>query len=115
MNRLLLTAAFSCAVVTTAVADNPSVALAVSAFAAIEGDVAKLETFCKISKIMADGRAGKIKPADGEVAAKNMTDYVASLGTDFGSAWDLGADLERASPDGVAYYAALQKLEGKCP
>ena len=37
------------------------------------------------------------------------------LGDEFTNAWDLQAEIDAESDDGKAYYAAADKLMGKCP
>ncbi len=115
MNRIFALAAFCCLAVAPALAQNAKVDSAVKAFAAVEADKAKLDTYCKMSKSMSSGGAGEMTEAQEETMGKEMEGYMKTLGSDFESAWEAGGDLEPESADGKAYDAALEKLDAKCP
>ena len=52
----------------------------------------------------------KAQAMEAEIDAK-----MKALGDDFTGAWDLQAEIDAESDDGKAYYAAADKLMGKCP
>lgn len=114
MKRILAAAALCCLAGTPLLAANAKVDAAVKAFAGVEADKAKLDTYCKMSKSMSSGGSGEMTPAQEETMGKEMEGYMKTLGSEFESAWEAGGDLEPESEDGKAYDAALEKLDGKC-
>ena len=95
-------------------AATPKIEAAAKAFAGIEGDPAKLKDFCEMFKTMTAAEAEqdekKAQAMEAEIDAK-----MKALGEDFTGAWDLQAEIDAESDEGKAYYAAADKLMGKCP
>lgn len=98
----------------SALAAAPKVEQAAKAFSGIEGSPAKLKDFCEMFKIMTAAEAEqdekKAQSMEAEIDAKMKV-----LGDEFTNAWDLQAEIDSESEDGKAYYAAADKLMGKCP
>ena len=94
-------------------AASEKVDAAVKTFNAIASDPGKLQTFCAMSKSMTAGDnekdATKLAAIDKEVDG-----YMQSLGQDFQTAWNAGEELDPETPDGKAYYGALEGVSGKC-
>ena len=99
---------------TAALAANAKIDAAAKTFGGIEGNAVKLKDFCDMFKTMSAAEAEqdekKAQALEAEIDAKMKT-----LGDDFTSAWDLQAEIDAESDDGKAYYAAADKLMGKCP
>jgi Skp family chaperone for outer membrane proteins len=92
----------------------PKVEAAAKTFASIEGHAGKLKTFCDMFKTMTAAETEQ----DEKKAQKMEEDIDAKmkdLGKDFTDAWELQAELDAESADGKTYYAAADKLMGKCP
>ena len=98
---------------TSAIAADAKVEGALKTFAAIDGDAAKLKTFCAMSKAMASASDEQDEKKAAALESE-LDGYMKDLGPDFKAAWDSGADLDPDSADGKAMNAALDKLEGKC-
>lgn len=113
MKRILAAAAVCC-LAAPAFALDAKVESAVKAFAAVENDSKKLDTYCKMSKAMSAG-GGELTEAQEEAMGKEMEGYMKALGSEFEAAWNAGGDLAPESEDGKAYDAALEKLDAKCP
>lgn len=92
----------------------PKIEEAAKAFSGIETNPAKLKDFCDMFKIMTAAEAEqdekKAQGMEAEIDAKMKV-----LGDEFTNAWDLQAEIDAESDDGKAYYAAADKLMGKCP
>jgi hypothetical protein len=92
----------------------PKIETAAKTFAGIEGNPGKLKDFCEMFKTMTAAEAEqdekKAQAMEAEIDAKMKI-----LGDDFTVAWDLQAEIDAESEDGKAYYAAADKLMGKCP
>jgi Skp family chaperone for outer membrane proteins len=117
MQRLLFACTLSlgvCFAAVVAPAAAPKVEDAAKTFASIEADAGKLKTFCDMFKIMtlAENEQDEKKAQQME---EEIEALMKALGADFGTAWELQAELDAESPDGKAYYAAADKLMGKCP
>jgi hypothetical protein len=99
---------------TAAQAAGPKVEAAAKTFSGIESNPAKLKDFCEMFKTMTAAEAEqdekKAQAMEADIDAKMKT-----LGDDFTGAWDLQAEIDAESDDGKAYYAAADKLMGKCP
>jgi hypothetical protein len=99
---------------TVALGATPKIEVAAKTFAGVESDPAKLKDFCEMFKTMTAAEAEqdekKAQAMEAEIDAK-----MKALGDDFTSAWDLQAEIDAESDDGKAYYAAADKLMGKCP
>ena len=99
--------------VPSAQAATPKIEAAAKAFSSIEGNAARLKDFCEMFKIMTAAEAEqdekKAQAMEAEIDAKMKV-----LGDDFTNAWDLQAEIDAESEDGKAYYAAADKLMGKC-
>ena len=97
-----------------ATAATPKIEAAAKVFGGIEGNPAKLKDFCEMFKTMTAAEAEqdekKAQAMEADIDAKMKV-----LGDDFTNAWDLQAELDAESEDGKAYYAAADKLMGKCP
>ena len=97
----------------SAEAATPKVEAAAKTFGAIEGDAAKLKDFCDMFKTMSAAESEqdekKAQAMEADIDAK-----MKQLGDEFTGAWDLQAELDADSEDGKAYYAAADKLMGKC-
>ena len=95
-------------------AATPKIEAAAKVFAGIEGDPGKLKDFCEMFKTMTAAEAEqdekKAQAMEAEIDAKMKV-----LGDDFTGAWDLQAEIDAESDEGKAYYAAADKLMGKCP
>jgi hypothetical protein len=87
---------------------------AAKTFAGIEANTAKLKDFCEMFKTMTAAESEqdekKAQAMEAEIDVKMKV-----LGDDFTSAWDLQAEIDAESDDGKAYFAAADKLMGKCP
>ena len=98
----------------SAQAAAPKVEDAAKAFSSIEGNAAKLKDFCDMFRTMTAAEAEqdekKAQAMEAEIDAKMKL-----LGEEFTNAWDLQAEVDAESADGKAYYAAADKLMGKCP
>ena len=99
---------------TASLAAAPKIEAAAKTFAGIEGNPGKLQEFCEMFKTMTAAEAEqdekKAQALEAEIDAK-----MKSLGDEFTVAWDLQAEIDAESEDGKAYYAAADKLMGKCP
>jgi hypothetical protein len=104
--------AAACAAAPAAMADA-KVDAAVKAFDGVAADPAKLKTFCEMSKAMA-GASDEQDEKKAAALESQLEGYMKTLGPDFKTAWDSGADLDPDSADGKTMNAALDKLEGKC-
>lgn len=100
--------------VSAASAADPKIEAAAKAFGSIESDPAKLKEFCEMFKTMTAAESEqdekKAQAMEAEIDAKMKI-----LGDEFTNAWDLQAEIEAESEDGKTYYAAADKLMGKCP
>ena len=92
----------------------PKVEEAAKTFADIEGNPVKLKDFCDMFKTMTAAESEqdekKAQAMEADIDAKMKV-----LGDDFTNAWDLQAEIDAESDDGKAYFAAADKLMGKCP
>lgn len=95
-------------------AASPKVETAAKTFGDVEGNPGKLKDFCEMFKTMTAAESEqdekKAQAMEAEIDGK-----MKALGEDFTSAWDLQAEIDAESEDGKAYYAAADKLMGKCP
>jgi len=94
-------------------AASPQIELAIKTLAKIEGDPAKFQTFCRISKELA--AVGDQDNAKSEALERELEALLESYGRDVVDAWDLGEELDPQSEDGKAFEAAVDALEDKCP
>jgi hypothetical protein len=83
---------------------------AVKTFKQVEGDAAKLKTFCAMSNAM-DAEGDKEDAA----ADAKIDGYMKELGPDFETAWNAGENLDENSPDGKRLNDAMDELASKCP
>jgi hypothetical protein len=93
----------------TASAASPAVDRAIKSIRSVSSDPAKLKLFCELNKVIQAA-------ADKEDAAvqKQIEGIVTQMGPDFGAAWDVGDELDETSPDGQAFYDAVDALAEKC-
>ncbi len=110
MKRVALAAAIACLGAQAALAASPKIESAAKVFSAVAADAAKVKTFCEMTRAM-DAMGDKEDAA----AEARINSLMQQLGPDFATAWDAGDDLDDASEDGKAYYAAMDNLTGKCP
>lgn len=96
-----------------AFAATSKIEAAAKAFASIEGDPAKLKDFCEMFKAMTAAETEQDEKKAQEMEAE-IDVKMKVLGEEFTSAWDLQAEIDAESEDGKAYYAAADKLMGKC-
>src|SRR5262245_59718994 len=90
-------------------AASPQVETAIKSVQAVGADPAKLKMFCELNKLL-EATGEKEDPA----AQKQVEELIGKLGLDFTAAWDVGDELDEASPDGQAFYAAVDALSAKC-
>ena len=90
-------------------AASPQVETAIKSIEAVANDAGKLKLFCDLNKLLQEA-------GDKEDAAtqKQIEDLITRIGSDFGAAWDVGDELDENSPDGQAFYAAVDTLAEKC-
>ena len=100
-------------VATPVFAATDKIEVAAKAFANIEGDPAKLKDFCDMFKMMTAAESEQDDKKAQEMEAE-IDGKMKVLGEEFTSAWDLQAEIDAESEDGKAYYAAADKLMGKC-
>lgn len=114
MNRIIAIAAAVAVLVLPGAAAAPKVEEAAKTFAAVEGDQKRLGTFCEMFKNMtlAEAEQDEKKAQDLE---QKIDASMKALGNDFVTAWELQAEIDADSPDGKVYFAAADKLMGKCP
>ena len=105
---LIVAAALSVAAGVT-LAASPQVETAIKSIEAVGNDAGKLKLFCDLNKLLQEA-------GDKEDAAtqKQIEDLITKIGSDFGAAWDVGDELDENSPDGQAFYAAVDTLAEKC-
>jgi hypothetical protein len=96
-----------------AIAADAKVDAAVKAFDAVAADPAKLKTFCEMSKAMASASDEQDEKKAAAMESQ-LQGYMNTLGPDFKTAWDSGAELDPDSAGGKAMNTALDKLESKC-
>src|SRR5262245_46639217 len=111
MKRVFMLMAWAAVVLSVGVASaaSPQVEAAIKSVQSVGADPAKLKTFCELNKLL-EAVAEKEDPA----AQKQVEELIGKLGPDFSAAWDVGDELDEASPDGQAFYAAVDALAGKC-
>lgn len=93
-------------------AANPKLDAAVSTFAAVAGDAARLKTYCEMTRAMASSEtapSGSSQDVD-----KVIETSITALGPDFKAAMDLESEIDPASSDGKVYGDALDVLDAKC-
>ena len=90
-------------------AASPQVDTAIKAIEAVGSDAGKLKLFCELNKLLQE--AGDKEDAETQ---KQIEDLITRIGADFGAAWDVGDELDENSPDGQAFYAAVDTLAEKC-
>jgi hypothetical protein len=88
-------------------AASPQVEQAIKAVEAVGNDPGKLKLFCDLNKLLQGD-------ADDQDTQKQIEDIVGQIGPDFSAAWDVGDELSESSPDGQAFYAAVDSLADKC-
>lgn len=93
-------------------AANAAVDTAVKTFDAVGNDAAKLKTYCELSKVMSS--ADTEDESKDEEISKQMDGFMKTLGPEFQTAFDVGADLDPSSEDGKKYDEAMNKLDDKC-
>lgn len=93
-----------------AMAASPKIEAAAKTFNAVAADPAKLKTFCAMDQALVTAAEKKDK-----AAAAKAPGLMKQLGPEFETAWNAGEDLEDTTPDGKAYFAALDALIDKCP
>lgn len=86
-------------------AATPAIDEAIKTFTAVEGDKAKLDTYCKMINV---GGEGELTDAQ----EKEVDGMTKTLGLE--KAFAAGNELDPESADSEAYFAALDKLEAKC-
>jgi hypothetical protein len=92
-----------------ATAASPQVETAIKSVQAVGNDAGKLKLFCDLNKLLQEA-GDKEDPA----TQKQIEDLITKIGADFGAAWDVGDELDENSPDGQAFYAAVDTLAEKC-
>jgi hypothetical protein len=92
-----------------ALAASPQVEAAIKSVEAVGNDAGKLKLFCDLNKLLQEA-GDKEDPA----TQKQIEDLITRIGSDFGAAWDVGDELDENSPDGQAFYAAVDTLAEKC-
>jgi hypothetical protein len=90
-------------------AASPQVETAIKAIEAVANDTGKLKLFCDLNKLLQE--AGD---KEDTATQKQIEDLITRIGADFGAAWDVGDELDENSPDGQAFYAAVDTLAEKC-
>lgn len=113
MKKLLAAAVTGALLMVPAWAASPEIDGAIKTFQQIAADPAKLKTFCTMTSAM-DSAGDSDDEATMEALDKKIEGYMNELGPDMQKALDVGGDLDPDSPDGNAYDAALDELEGKC-
>lgn len=113
MKKILAAIAACGLLASPAFAASEGVEKAVKAFEQVGGDSAKLKTYCEMSKMMSSTEDEEDESKAQELDTK-MQGYMKQLGSEFESAFEVGADLDPDSEDGKAYDAALDKLDAKC-
>jgi hypothetical protein len=96
-----------------ALAADPRLATAQKTVDAIAGDAGKLKTYCNMIAAM-DAADAEKDPAKNDAANKQIEDMMASLGPDMQAVWNLGEELDPATPDGKTLSDAMDGLTGKC-
>jgi hypothetical protein len=109
MKRILIGCAAVAIGASTVPAASPAVDQAIKTIESVGNDPGKLKLFCNLNKILQE--AGE---KDDPAIQKQIDDLVAQLGADFGAAWDIGDELDENSPDGQAFYGAVDSLADKC-
>lgn len=97
-----------------ALAAAEKVETAAKTFSGLEADVGKLKTFCDMFKTMSAAETEQDEKKAQELETE-IDGKMKALGPEFTTAWELQAELDAESADGKAYYAAADKLMGKCP
>jgi hypothetical protein len=82
---------------------------AVEAFQSLASDANRLKTFCELIEIEQEN-----EEKAGPLLGTKMDKMLDELGADFKAAWKSVEDVDPASEDGKALYAALDRLLNKC-
>jgi hypothetical protein len=90
-------------------AASPQVDAAIRAVEAVAADPARLKLFCELNKLLLSGA-----DSDDPETEKQTEAIVAQMGPDFSAAWDVGEELDENTPDGQAFYGAVDALADKC-
>lgn len=112
MKYVLALAGGICVLAQPAQAASPQVETAIQALSKMEADPVKFRAFCTIVKELAAVEEQNLAKA--EALDKQLDELLRTMGQDVFNAWDLGADLDPRSEDGMAFDAAVEALEDKC-
>ena len=93
-------------------AASPKVEAAIQALSKMETDPTKFRAFCSIAKELDAVEDRDLVKA--EALDKQLDELLRTMGQDVFDAWDLGADLDPRTEDGMAFDAAVEALEDKC-
>ena len=92
-----------------ALAGSSQVEAAIKEFQAVESDANRMKTFCELMQLDEQNE----KRTNPSLEAK-MDKLLDELGADFKAAWKSVEDIDPASDDGKALYAALDGLLDNC-
>jgi hypothetical protein len=90
-------------------AASPQVEQAIKSIQSVGTDAGRLKLFCELNELLQD--AGDKEDPE---TSKKVEDLITRIGSDFSAAWDVGDELDENSPDGQAFYAAVDDLADKC-
>src|SRR6185436_2860468 len=88
-----------------ALASTPQVEAVAKAFQSLASDANRLKTFCELIEIEQED-----EEKAGPLLATKMGKMLDELGADFKAAWNTVQEIDPASDDGKAIYAALDGL-----
>jgi hypothetical protein len=94
-------------------AASPKVEAAIKSLGKIEANEEKFKAFCKLIRDIDD--LPDQEDAKAEALDVELEKLLRSIGFDVLQAWDLGGDLDPQSEDGMAFEAAMEAIEEKCP
>ena len=113
MRRVVQASLLGASLLTLAIAGTMVAGPVRAASPKIEANEEKFNAFCKLIRDIDD--LPDQEDAKAEALDVELEKLLRSIGFDVLQAWDLGGDLDPQSEDGMAFEAAMEAIEEKCP